>query len=381
MGMPDQVIKCTQDSCPNCGGGVRQLAKKAIVCQQVEIPVKIAYITQYEKNPFCCESCGHKGFAPLPPGIEESAFGPRLKSLIATCTGNFHLSKRETQGLLRDFLGIQLCVGSVSNIEWQTSHLLAPAYEAISREVLRAKVVYLDETGWRESAQNHFVWVASCVNAVFYRIDPRRNREARDKLLGKKYRRPTVTDRYGVYDDLAGAHQYCLAHFDRDLEGFSEKEGYDREWALKAITILDKVFDHWHRYKEGIITRLQLKHRCRAPREDLEDLLIVGGWYESRSSRRLRRFCQDIFKRFDWLWTFLRVEFMEPTNNRAERDLRKLVLWRKKSFGTKSDRGERFVERIKTVAMTLHRQKRSLFGYLTSLLQATFSGCEAPSPI
>ena len=82
---------------------------------------------------------------------------------------------------------------------------------------------------------------------------------------------------------------------------------------------------------------------------------------------------------FDRLWTFLHVRSMGPTNNQAERDLRQIVLWRKKSFGTKSNRGQRFVERIKTVGMTLHRQKQSLFGYLAQLFQAVFDHQPLPS--
>ncbi len=378
----DAFQECIQKRCPCCGSEkVQRLAEQAALWQQVEIPSKIAYVTQYERKPFCCQSCGHEGIASLPEGIEESAFGPRLKSLIATCTGNFHLSKREAQALLNDFLGIRLSVGSVSNIEGQTSRLLQTAYGHISQEVLKGKVVHLDETGWRESGQNHFVWVASCVTAVFYRIDPKRNREARNKLVGNSYHQPTATDRYSVYNDMQGAHQYCLAHFKRELERVSERKGYDGEWGLKAIGILDKVFHHWALYRSGEISRSQLTNRCLRQKADLKDLLIVGGWYESKSSPKLRRFCQDIFDRFDRLWTFLRVESMEPTNNQAERDLRKIVLWRKKSFGTKSDRGQRFVERIKTVSMTLHRQKQSLFAYLTSLFQAAFQGCPMPSPI
>ncbi len=282
---------------------------------------------------------------------------------------------------MNDFLGIRLSVGSVSNIEGQTSRLLQTAYESISQEVLKGKVVHLDETGWRDSGRNHFVWVASCINAVFYRIDSKRNREARNKLLGNRYHQPTVTDRYGVYNDLEVAHQYCLAHFKRELKRISERNGYDEHWGQKAIGILDEVFHHWALYRRGEISRSQLKSRCLRQRAELKDLLITGGWYEGRSSQKLRRFCQDIFARFDRLWTFLRVESMEPTNNLAERDLRKIVLFRKKSFGTKSERGQRFVERIKTVAMTLHRQNQSLFGYLTSLFQAAFSSSKIPSPI
>src|SRR5205085_2935613 len=37
------------------------------------------------------------------------------------------------------------------------------------------------------------------------------------------------------------------------------------------------------------------------------------------------------------LWTFARVEGVEPTNNAAERAVRKAVLWRKTSFGSASN--------------------------------------------
>jgi transposase len=377
----DSFQQCVQKICPCCGSEkVEALSGEATLWQQVEIPTKIAYVTQYERKPFCCTSCGHEGVAALPKGVEESAFGPRLKSLITTCTGNFHLSKRETQALLSDFLAVRLSLGSVSNIEGQIAKLLQNPYKDVSQAVLKGKVVHLDETGWRESAQNHFVWVAACANAVFYRIDPKRNREARDKVVGKDYHQPTVTDRFGVYNDLTGAHQYCLAHFKRELKRFSERNGYDGQWGIKAIGILDCIFQHWALYRRAKISRSQLKKRCLKPRSELKDLLIVGGWYESQSSPKLRRFCKTIFENFDRLWTFLRVECMEPTNNQAERDLRKIVLWRKKSFGTKSNRGQRFVERIKTVAMTLQRQKQSLFFYLTSVFQAAISGRKIPSP-
>lgn len=36
----------------------------------------------------------------------------------------------------------------------------------------------------------------------------------------------------------------------------------------------------------------------------------------------------------------------EPTNNRAERALRFAVLWRKRSNGTQSEKGNRWVERL-----------------------------------
>jgi transposase len=55
--------------------------------------------------------------------------------------------------------------------------------------------------------------------------------------------------------------------------------------------------------------------------------------------------CADILKHRAALWTFVAEEGVEPTNNHAERELRDFVLWRKKSFGSQSDRGCRFAAR------------------------------------
>ena len=72
-------------------------------------------------------------------------------------------------------------------------------------------------------------------------------------------------------------------------------------------------------------------------------------------------------KLWESLWTFVRVEGVEPTNNNAERPLRRAVIWRRKSFGTQSESGSRFVERILTVVTTLRQRGRDVLGYLTTV--------------
>ena len=72
-------------------------------------------------------------------------------------------------------------------------------------------------------------------------------------------------------------------------------------------------------------------------------------------------------------------EGVEPTNNAAERALRPAVLWRKGSFGTQSDAGARFVERLLTVAMTCRQQGRSLLDYLAAVCTAAQCGHMIPS--
>jgi transposase len=79
------------------------------------------------------------------------------------------------------------------------------------------------------------------------------------------------------------------------------------------------------------------------------------------------------------LWTFVRVEGVEPTNNAAERALRHAVQWRKTSYGTDSAGGSRFVETMLTVVTTCRQQKRNVWAYLTACCQAYYAGATPPS--
>lgn len=62
---------------------------------------------------------------------------------------------------------------------------------------------------------------------------------------------------------------------------------------------------------------------------------------------------------------------MEPTNNHAERELRRFVLWRKRSFGTQSDRGNRFAERLMTIAHTARKQGLDVLAFLVACASTT----------
>ena len=111
-------------------------------------------------------------------------------------------------------------------------------------------------------------------------------------------------------------------------------------------------------------------------RQEIDDLLLRGAF---SGNPKLVGMCRELHKHRDWLWTFLAVAGLEPTNNVSERALRPAVIWRKLSFGTQSARGSRFVETILTVVETCHRQSRNSFEYLTAALQARCAGQPAPS--
>jgi hypothetical protein len=92
-----------------------------------------------------------------------------------------------------------------------------------------------------------------------------------------------------------------------------------------------------------------------------------------------RQFANNLLKVWPALWTFTRVEGIEPTNNPAERALRAPVIHRKISLGTQSKQGERFAERSLSAAATCRQQRRSLFTYLSELITAHTRGDPFPA--
>jgi transposase len=314
--------------------------------------------------------CGKNSTAPLPLGTPDSAFGPKLMGLLATLTGVLHVAKREATQLIKDLYDIDIGVGSVPNVEERVAAALDPVYDRIHKFVLRHEFcTHFDETGWRDRGKRHFVWLATCQQAAVYRIDRNRNTVAFQRLIGREtWTAPAVTDRYVVYNRFKN-HQFCLAHLIREFKGHGEREGPDKIIGLSIEKELRQSCRVHREYRDGKISLVQRNRhvgvRKRRVKYWLEDGLANG-------SNVLAKICETLLEDFEKLWTFTRFSDMEPTNNMAERDLRKLVIWRRKSYGTRSDRGKKFVERITTTAQTIRKQSGNVLRFVQQAVECFY---------
>jgi transposase len=136
------------------------------------------------------------------------------------------------------------------------------------------------------------------------------------------------------------------------------------------------LFEHWADYRAGKISRAALVRRMGPVRRKVERLLLRGtqcGHADTRGT------CRELYEHRQWLWTFLRHEGVEPTNNAGERSLRHAVISRKLSFGTQSASGSRFVETMLTVIETCRQQRRNVFVFVANAVEAHLAHQPAPS--
>nr|AYM52798.1 transposase IS66 family protein [Simulacricoccus ruber] len=380
---PDKVSECVvvpaPSRCTGCSGALLQLpgAPPARVHQVVELPRFTPHVTQYELHAGWCAGCNVWRGASLPPGVPEGSFGPRLTAFIALATGRFRLSKRLVQELLSDVLGVELALGSVSNLEQGVSSALAAPVQAAREYVQRQPCVHQDETGWWQKHTRAWLWVASTAAVAVFVVVKSRGTQVAKRMLGEDFAGVLVSDRWCAYAWVhALRRQVCWAHLVREFEGFCERGREARRLGELLLSEASVMFEWWHLARDGLLQRATLQKKMRPLMREVERLLAEVA---DVCPKKVAGTARQILKLKDALWTYVYVEGVEPTNNRAERDLRHAVLWRKTSFGTHSEDGSRFVERILTAVMSLRKQQRNVLDYLTEALEAQAHGRAAPS--
>jgi transposase len=162
----------------------------------------------------------------------------------------------------------------------------------------------------------------------------------------------------------------------RDFQAMVDRGGESAEVGQRLLAHSERLFEWWHRVRDGTMARASLRTNVAflrfSFREDLRRGVECG-------HAKTAATCRELLARETHLWTFVRVEGVEPTNNDAERALRHGVIYRKLSGGTASEAGSRFVERMLTVVVTCRQQKVNVLDYLTRCHQAHLDGQPVPS--
>jgi transposase len=172
------------------------------------------------------------------------------------------------------------------------------------------------------------------------------------------------------------ARQICWAHLLRKAVFFSERDGPAGAFGRELLDYIGIIFEHWGDVKTGKLSRDNFRDLMAPVRKQVEAMLVRA---VAASLPDVSGSCADILEHKEALWTFVDREDVEPTNNHAERELRAFVLWRKRSFGTQSERGNLFAERLMTVAHTARKQNKNVLAFLTDCCTAARDGSTPPS--
>jgi len=367
-------------ACPECGGALA--AEWSPVGEPVrhqiwDIPAVVpAEVIEHQYVTVVCPQCQQSVAAERPVESPESQFGVRTHALVALLHGRYRLSMRETVALLGPLWALPLSVGSIPRLCARMSTALAAPYAEAQAAVQASDAVHLDETGWRCAGQRAWLWIALSTAATCFLVAGSRAGAIVTRLLGETFTGIVHSDRFRAYRIVPMARrQLCWAHLDRNFAAVATWPGAIGLWGQNAQELIDHLFHAWHRCERGEVTRDGLIQELAPIQAALRGLLARGVQSGRAPASGL---AAELLEFWPALWTFVTVPGVGPTNNAAERGLRPAVLRRKGSFGTQSDQGSRFVERLMTVSATCQQHDRPLFPFLLAALSAQQSGLPAP---
>ena len=370
----DKFVDHFPHECESCWKPLLEIHDPhATRCQFTEVPPIRPHTTEHRRHAVSCPHCSYVTRAAYDENlIPASPFGPRLMALMAMLTGIYHLSRRKAQRLLSDVLGVDVSLGGLSNVEARVSDAVEPAVTELWDRVGDDDVKHTDGTSWFQAGVTLCLWTIATKAVTVFKIIADGRSKTLEPLFGA-LQGILVSDRATAINFWAmERRQICWAHLLRKMVSFSERPGRAGAFGKELLDYIGLIFEYWHNFKNDKLSRDELVSRMVPVRQQVEALLarIVAADIKGVSGS-----CANMLAHKEALWTFVDYDGVDPTNNHAERELRAFVLWRRRSFGTQSERGNLFAERLMTIAHTARKQNKNVFAFLTACCQP-----KAPTP-
>lgn len=348
---------------------------------QIELPEKLFTVTEHRARKYRNRTTGKTVIAPLPDAIRRGGLlAADMTALVAYLKGACHLSYTTIQKFFKHVIKLDLSRGMLCKATQKVSEALGPSYEALASRLPQEPQVNVDETGHHDDGKLHWTWCFDTDAYSLFKIDPSRGSQVLTAMLTADFGGIIGADYWGAYRKYARLYgvevQYCLAHLIREIRFLAEHTAKKlSRWGQRLLEGLKKLFDTlhrrdrltpqgWRRSMERIRTDF-LKQMRRPPDHTLAKKL----------ARRFRgEAAKDYFR-------FLSEPGLEPTNNRAERQIRPVVIDRRITQGTRGQRGMCWCERIWTTLATCKKQNRNVLDFIHKTLVAHWSKLEYPSLI
>ena len=332
---PTHRVEHVMENCPDCGtqlsGGWTQRTREVI-----ELPVAPVQVTEHVYIARTCPACRRR--CTPPAGLDgvvlgRQRLGVNVLSLVATLREEARMPFRTIQRYLDTVHQLRVSEGAIVGAIRQTAQKAQPMVAGGILDRIRASpVVHADETGWRQSGANGYVWTFSTPTERYF-LRRGRGKTVVDEALSDAFSGVLVSDFYAAYHHYDGPKQRCWAHLLRDIHDLRTRYPDDTPLARWA----DAVHGIYDRAKA--CTHPQAKRRRTAQLALERQLLALCQPFRHDPSATQAKLCRRIERHIKELFVFVAEPDVPADNNAAERSLRHLVISRKISGGTRSEQG------------------------------------------
>lgn len=328
--------------CPDCGTPLQDL--KWIVRYLEDIKLFEQSLKRIEKQRIAtgyCPCC-QKRASGMPISSQTVGLGDNIRQFVCYCAVVLSLSFEKTKHLIKDLADIEISDGEISRILEGQANLLTPQYHQLAANIRAGPAANYDETGWKvqKGEQGRYGWVMAAAQTTdtVFRLGQSRGRGNALKLKGKAKNQIAITDDYGAYKNTFRYHQLCWAHPIRklkdlvDSDQLSDKKLQQCQKAYRALAKLHQSL------KDVLAQPFEVSQREKIKQKMIKRLFEIAQACPDDPTK-LQNIKQGLIKNQEKYFTCLMFQGVPTTNNRAERALRHLVLKRKSSFGSKTQKG------------------------------------------
>lgn len=340
----DQVIWIPgAESCPDCGGALH--AKGCRERTVVDVEALRRQNIHYQLQQKYCPRC-QRIVRPRAPGVfKRHLLGNRLLAHVAV--------QHYVFGVTLGHLEIQLGIGNgaLHGALHQLAERLAPACEQLRQDYREAPVKHADETGWRTDGCNGYAWLFCTETISLFRFRQTRSGQVVQEVLGENpLRGVLVVDRYHGYNRAPCQLQYCYAHLLREVQDL-EKEFPEQIEVLVFVSLFAPLLSAAMKLRGQALESAEFGTQAAQLKDRIVD------WSQNVAQHPGIQRIQNIFREHPTRLYHWAEDIRVPAdNNFAERELRPLVIARKISFGSQSEKGARTREVLMSILHTLRKR-------------------------
>lgn len=340
----DQVVLVSgAEICPDCGGALHDKGCRERSVIDVE-PLRRQTI-HYQLQQKYCPRC-RRTVRPRPPGVlKRHLLGNRLLAHAAMQHYVFGVTLGQLERQLR--VGSGALHGALHHL----AERFASACDQLRQEYREAPVKHADETGWRTDGCNGYAWLFCSKKISLFRFRQTRSGQVALEVLGDKLLTGVlVVDRYHGYNRAPCPLQYCYAHLLREVQDL-EKEFPEQVEVIVFVSLFAPLLSAAMKLRGQALEPAQFRTQAR----QLQDRIV--DWSENVAQHPGIQRIQNIFRAHPTrLYHWAQNPDVPADNNFAERELRSLVIARKISFGSQSERGARTREILMSILHTLRKR-------------------------
>lgn len=358
----DHIVFLPLKKCPECGdklpGKTQEVRERYVT--DMHFVAKVTN-TEYEIPRKYCRTCKKLVEPQVPQALPHARFGLNLMLFVMYLRFGQRLPANKVREFLQTLCHLAVSEGEIILISHQLAKAFGNYYMTLERLLKFCKVKYSDTTSWRTNGKNYTAWVFITLGAVLYKITRKGTADIPLKLFGKEQQgHVLVVDRHSVFRSLAEKAGYtlqlCWSHILQDAKELSRDFGREGRYVKRKLKLIfaDAVSLH----HEGTEEQVQkLKKRVEK---------LMTRHYQHKT---VWKFVKNLVKRdLENIFIFVTHPDVDPTNNISERELRELVLIRKISNGSRSERGAETTATLLSVIKTLRLQNKNIFQGLREIL-------------